>query len=442
MNYKRLTFFILLHFSIGLYGQQFYFYDHQKSLSISQIEHVDFLPIVNEINHGYHSGNYWLKLDYSDDNRVRIIQLANNHITQVKAYYQKQLIFPLVNHRFITYELSRFPVYLKVEVKKEAHIPVMVMHKAEFLKHEQQQLFLVGLFYGFALMVIIVNLFYYLNFQDKSFLYYALFLMSVIFSFGHRDGFMQILGMSKNITYYSEIFSHTLIGFVGTFFAVDYLQLKQNFPKFIYSLYFVVLVSLGFDVCYLLSDNFLCYILADLFVYYVFISCWFVSLLLFKKYSYAGYFCVAYGLLVAVVFAYFIAPLFAINQFNIDDNVLKIGSYVEMLIITFAVVVRMRILQDENQQMHDEIIAYTQQLNALSQGLDQRTKTKIDYIIKFNLSSRENEILALITQNKSNKEIARTLFISINTVKYHIKKLYQKLHIKNRKQVKSVLKPS
>ena len=96
---------------------------------------------------------------------------------------------------------------------------------------------------------------------------------------------MQILGMPKNITYYSEIFSHTLIGFVGTFFAIDYLQLKQNFPKFIYSLYFVVLVSLGFDVCYLLSDGFWYYILADLFIYYVFISCWFVSLFLSLHYS-------------------------------------------------------------------------------------------------------------------------------------------------------------
>ena len=57
-----------------------------------------------------------------------------------------------------------------------------------------------------------------------------------------------------------------------------------------------------------------------------------------------------------VCIAFFIAPLFAINQFSIDDNVLKIGSYVEMLIISL-VVARMRILQDENQQMYDEIIA-------------------------------------------------------------------------------------
>ncbi len=235
---------------------------------------------------------------------------------------------------------------------------------------------------------------------------------------------------------------HTLTGFLGSIFAIEYLQLKKSFPKFIYSLYFVIAVSLVFDVFFLYSNDFKYFVLSDIFIYYVFIGCWFVSLLLFKKYSYAVYFCIAYSLMVVLVFAFFIAPSFGMASAVVDENILKIGAYFEMLIITYAVVVRMRILQDENQQMHDEIIAYTQQLNAISQGLEQSTKTRIDYQEKFYLSSRENEILTLITQNKSNKEIARALFISINTVKYHIKKLYQKLHIKNRKQVKTILNPS
>lgn len=48
------------------------------------------------------------------------------------------------------------------------------------------------------------------------------------------------------------------------------------------------------------------------------------------------------------------------------------------------------------------------------------------------LSSRELEILSSISKGFSNKEISRQKVISVNTVKYHLKNAYQKLHIKNR----------
>ena len=43
------------------------------------------------------------------------------------------------------------------------------------------------------------------------------------------------------------------------------------------------------------------------------------------------------------------------------------------------------------------------------------------------LSPREDEVLHLITDQLSNQEIAETLFISVNTVKTHIRRLYSKL---------------
>ena len=43
------------------------------------------------------------------------------------------------------------------------------------------------------------------------------------------------------------------------------------------------------------------------------------------------------------------------------------------------------------------------------------------------LTDRESEILALITQGYSNTEIAERVFLGINTVKTHIRKLYRKI---------------
>ena len=48
------------------------------------------------------------------------------------------------------------------------------------------------------------------------------------------------------------------------------------------------------------------------------------------------------------------------------------------------------------------------------------------------LSPREGEVLALLASGQSNKEMARTLHISPNTVKTHVGRVYEKLEVQNR----------
>jgi DNA-binding CsgD family transcriptional regulator len=50
------------------------------------------------------------------------------------------------------------------------------------------------------------------------------------------------------------------------------------------------------------------------------------------------------------------------------------------------------------------------------------------------LSPRECEILELLASGQSNKELARTLGISPNTVKTHIARVFEKLEVQNRMQ--------
>ena len=52
----------------------------------------------------------------------------------------------------------------------------------------------------------------------------------------------------------------------------------------------------------------------------------------------------------------------------------------------------------------------------------------------YNLTSRETQILRLITQGYSNNEIAKELFVSINTTKAHVASILQKLEVDDRLQ--------
>ena len=51
------------------------------------------------------------------------------------------------------------------------------------------------------------------------------------------------------------------------------------------------------------------------------------------------------------------------------------------------------------------------------------------------LSPREREVLDHVSQGLTNKEVAEKLYISENTVKYHMKNILDKLHLRNRSQV-------
>ena len=54
---------------------------------------------------------------------------------------------------------------------------------------------------------------------------------------------------------------------------------------------------------------------------------------------------------------------------------------------------------------------------------------------QYNLTKRERELVELIYQGKSNKEIAEELFLSESTVKTHIYNIFRKMDVKNRIEV-------
>jgi DNA-binding NarL/FixJ family response regulator len=53
---------------------------------------------------------------------------------------------------------------------------------------------------------------------------------------------------------------------------------------------------------------------------------------------------------------------------------------------------------------------------------------------EFSLTQRENDILALLAEGRSNREIAQRLFLSEKTVKAHLAAIFRKLGVTNRTQ--------
>ena len=90
------------------------------------------------------------------------------------------------------------------------------------------------------------------------------------------------------------------------------------------------------------------------------------------------------------------------------------------------------LLEKDSERMYNELQLLAQKLN--------EGETIEHKLAQYNLSERHQEIIRLIHQGKTNKEIANALFISENTVKYHLKTIYETLNIDNRNKLFSLLK--
>lgn len=67
------------------------------------------------------------------------------------------------------------------------------------------------------------------------------------------------------------------------------------------------------------------------------------------------------------------------------------------------------------------------------------SKEYIDYLAQIGISKREKEIVDLILKGYSNRKIANQLFISLSTVKTHIKNIFHKLKVESRFEIIATL---
>ena len=85
------------------------------------------------------------------------------------------------------------------------------------------------------------------------------------------------------------------------------------------------------------------------------------------------------------------------------------------------------------------VVFYVLHYQKLFSPVPQSVKTRDDILtsirIKYELSSREIDVLNLLVDGATNAEIADQLFISENTVRFHVSNLLKKTECKNRKEL-------
>jgi DNA-binding CsgD family transcriptional regulator len=426
-------FLLLFYFALNSFSQNevYYLKDSVNTFTKENIHLGDFHKLEKQILEPYSDDVYWFKIPRNKTNDEYIFRILYERINTAKAYKNQIELQKLEYQRYLSYSFLRdFDVYIKVNPELHAYIPYELDTEKKILVKESNQLLLNGFYYGFAVIIIIYNLSYFILFRDDAFLYYSLFLSSMVVGVFTMDGMLNFYNIKQNLNNIIMILNYIALAFFSSKFVNSYLLLDLYYPKLKRYSYVAGILMICLGILYLNLADFFYLLLLNILVFGLLLAYWISAVSLFNKNFYIKILAFAYVIILFSGIDFFVLKFLGISFINVDATTIKIGAFLEMIILSIAVLYRMKILKEENEFMKEEIIKFSDLLNEKDQ--EKNTDLAVDNIK--NLSLREREIFDLILLGKSNKEIASTINISINTVKFHIKNIYEKLHIKNRKE--------
>ncbi|MDX1462825.1 MAG: 7TM-DISM domain-containing protein [Marinirhabdus sp.] len=290
-----------------------------------------------------------------------------------------------------------------------------------------------GMYYGFALMVLLVNLMCYFIFEERLFLFYCLALAGVTAVFFYNDGIHHLFGMSTP----SEPFlMQTFLLWVATsfsaLFASKYLTLEEFFPKlkFITSP-LIIIGGVLIGAAYLAEGTTIAY--TANFVSISVLVCYFgASVFLFSRKNYAKFYAIAAFIPLLFAVDFFVLKNIGVNFLSTEATHIKIAGLIEMLILTYAIVYRMRAIKEEHEMRQTEMRIFLKRQEAINRQSAVKLMEEVyleNLIMHYDLDGLEIKLLQYISEGKENSKIARKLKTTEADVEELTKELYEKLEI-------------
>jgi DNA-binding CsgD family transcriptional regulator len=428
---------VLILFCANVYAQNSiqFLKDTQQEHKIEDIQNAEFKPFTSN-NFGLDNGVYWFKIS-GRSNNGNVLHIPSAHVNDVKLFSaSKKQIEEISYTRYPAYhldEFEEFPIYLFVNFDKEAYFPIQITSEEEFAKANQQTLFKLGSYYGFAIMVIIINLMCFFLFDEKVFLYYSAVLTMLTLSFFYSDGLFRLMGYDNTFTnIYLEPLLHISLALFAAYFATKFLKLDDLMPNLKWITIGLISAGVVSFSSYWLTDNWLFAATGNMFIWAVLLNYLIAGAKLFKQKVYARFYVVAYSLLFVLMVDFFVLTGFGITFLGITPVHLKTAGILEMLVLTYAIMYRMRAIKEENELMQIEMRLYLKRIELLRSpdNIQMVDDLYLENLINLHdLSNLETKILQYISKGKDNARIALKLNITEKEVEKITKQLYKKLDI-------------
>ncbi|HET8829940.1 MAG TPA: 7TM-DISM domain-containing protein [Pelobium sp.] len=424
MNYFRLFLFLIIGCFISLNAisqvkfKKSYYYTPVDTVSYHKIAHQTFIPLVKEYETpAFHNrGVYWFRLDILGHQILKkdlIINISNPNLDTV-VLFQKvngQLVpkdtsgnnFKLRDSTYLRYSRFRVAantssVWLKTKLKKEMVFPVSIQAVQRFNRSEHLNFFWLGLYYGFVMMVLAINITLYFSFKDFKFIYYSLFLALIALTFAYSDGLFVLLSRNKMWLNYADLPVHLAVAIAGAIFATNFLELNSYYRRLSWVGVSLALIMLGCYAGHLIFGGAVVFFAGNIAGLLLLSLYWIAGLTRFKIDVFARFFVFAYGLLLIFALDFFFFRTLGWKFLNLSPNELKLASVMEMVVLSVAIIYRVKKLHQEHQYYRNEIQQYIQADQALREETELNPSSSLavqpdDLKNRFGLSERETEVL-------------------------------------------------
>lgn len=434
-HYKKLLCLLLIFVNTSQSSAQQISYQ-RGDINLNQLKFQDesyWIEYKEEIYEGFENGVYWFKISFGKNRKNKILFIPESHITRASLFVNQTEVPSSSSNRFVTFKLSgETTFYLRVDCKLEARIPLIIMPEKEFVNHENNEFLVMGVYYGIVLSIMFVNLFSYFSFKDSTYLHYVLMVFGMAANAFYKDGMFALIFGRSGLNEVIEPAINSIVPLSAILFVNSYLRARKYSPiLYLLSSWTIIIAQVLVGLLIVSGVNMSLFTLTDVVLMISINAFWITGASIWKKSFEARFFTVAYGLPLIFAHEFYVFPHFGIKFMNLGVNWYKVGSVFEMIVFTYAIMYKTKRIKKENSEIRLKVIHYESELKAQRRDLNKEWISK-ELREKYEFTLKEIDVLRDLSFGKTNKIIAKEHFISVNTVKTHIRNIFNKLEVNNR----------
>lgn len=362
--------------------------DKTNSLLIEDIVlSNDFKKTNNSVpNFGITSSSIWIKIAIQNKSNYDnlILQLNQAIIDEVDFYsYNRESknyeatklgefqVFYL--RKYLTpdylFDLNIPPdstqtVYFKVRCKENMQLPLFLGSTIAVYNNYLIKNIASGIYMGIMIVMILYNLFIFGIFREKSYLYYAVYIVLILFTQTSLQGFtFQFIW--PNIPWlatYSPFLLPAFVGIAGLEFFKDFLHLKDRINRaYKFSFVFIILyfISIVLGLAGFFSFSFK---LVEITASGVSIFMLIYAYKIYKQGNQeARFFLVGWSLFLVGICIYVLKDFEVLPYNNFTRYTMHFGSGVEVILLSFALADKINILKKEKEVSQAEALRISQE---------------------------------------------------------------------------------
>jgi serine phosphatase RsbU (regulator of sigma subunit) len=385
----------------------------------------------NDANLSFTTSSYWVKFviknidTVSNEFLLEAARPVTNVVNLFTVYNNGNVVafnngdgIPF-NKRIIKHRKILFPVhfapkekltfYLQLRSDGEVlQLPIKLWHPEALMKKDYGEQYMFGIYYGILIFVIIIYFFFYIALREKSFLFYVLYVFSIMMLQMSLDG-LSYQFLWPNMVWWGNHIVVMGAAFTQVFaltYAKSFLKLKKILPRF--NRLFNIFIALSLICLFFTFFNGYLYTISFPFVNILSLFSIFLILVTIvvskRKHEHVSlFFALGFLTLITGVIIFILSNINAIPGNFLTENAMKFGTSVEIIFLSLSMANKYGEIQQEKEKAQAESLKVAEE--------NERLIREQNTILEQKVTERTFEVVkqkAIIEQK--NKDILDSIY--------------------------------